>query len=164
MQENSLAVSPIETLLPARNSLVVAKITSVSPEGAVYVSVDGFADAVQVSSAVGLSPETTEADVSGKEVLVLVRQTNPFSGTIVGFLRESLWERTVAEGRLPAENLGIRADGRKVVVSAEEEITLVCGKSSLLLRQDGTIVLKGIRLVSRASESNKIRGASVHIN
>jgi hypothetical protein len=55
-------------------------------------------------------------------------------------------------------------DGRKVVLHAEQEITLQSGKSSITLSKDGRIILKGISIVSRASGANKIRGGSVSIN
>ena len=55
-------------------------------------------------------------------------------------------------------------DNTHSVLRAEEEITLVCGKSSLSLARNGRITLRGVEIVSRASGSNKIRGASVSIN
>ncbi len=63
-----------------------------------------------------------------------------------------------------ARSLEARVDGRRVVIHAADEILLECGASSILLRKDGKIILKGIQIVSRASECHKIRGASVQIN
>jgi len=51
-----------------------------------------------------------------------------------------------------------------MVFNAEKEIELCCGKSSLIMKKDGRIVIKGIQLVSRASGVNKIKGAAVRIN
>jgi len=56
------------------------------------------------------------------------------------------------------------ADGRRVMVEGREEVTLVCGKSSITLTKDGRISLRGVEIVSRAARANKIRGASVSIN
>lgn len=53
---------------------------------------------------------------------------------------------------------------RKLVFEAGEEITIACGKSSITLRRDGRVVIKGTELVSRASATNKIKGATVQIN
>jgi hypothetical protein len=47
---------------------------------------------------------------------------------------------------------------------ATEEISITCGKSSITLRKDGRVVIKGTDLVSRAARTNKIRGAAVKIN
>lgn len=60
--------------------------------------------------------------------------------------------------------LDARVDGRQVVVHGTDEILLECGASSILLRKDGKIILKGAQIVSRASGRHKIRGASVQIN
>ncbi len=49
-------------------------------------------------------------------------------------------------------------------IESNEQITIKCGMSSIVLRPDGTIVLKGRKIVSRASELNRIKGASVLIN
>lgn len=55
-------------------------------------------------------------------------------------------------------------DGQRVRLEAKQEISLVCGKSSIVLRRDGKIVVKGVEIVSRAQGRNKIKGGSVHIN
>jgi hypothetical protein len=55
-------------------------------------------------------------------------------------------------------------DGKKMVFDAKEEIVLRCGKSSVTLKKDGKIVVKGTRITNRASATNKIKGASVLVN
>jgi hypothetical protein len=57
-----------------------------------------------------------------------------------------------------------RAPKRELMFEAAEEITIACGKSSITLRRDGRVVIKGTELVSRASGTNKIRGGAVRIN
>ena len=55
-------------------------------------------------------------------------------------------------------------DGQQVVLEAEQEIVLRCGKGSLTLTADGRIVMKGVEITSRAQRTHKIRGAVVNIN
>ncbi|MGD8837010.1 MAG: hypothetical protein PVJ19_18855, partial [Desulfobacteraceae bacterium] len=55
-------------------------------------------------------------------------------------------------------------DGRRITFDARQEIVLRCGEGSVKLRKDGTIIIKGINLVSRARAANKIKGAAVKIN
>lgn len=55
------------------------------------------------------------------------------------------------------------SDGRLVVV-ADREVELRCGRATIVLSPDGTIRIKGTNLVSSASALNRIRGASVKIN
>jgi len=65
---------------------------------------------------------------------------------------------------LPQRDRYVKLDGERFVVAADKEIVLQCGRSSISLHADGTVVIKGRRIVSRASETNKIKGGSVAIN
>lgn len=59
----------------------------------------------------------------------------------------------------------IRSTRREqLLLEAKKELTLVCGQSSITLRSDGRVIVKGAELLSRASGTNKIRGATVKIN
>jgi hypothetical protein len=84
---------------------------------------------------------------------------------VVGIVRdrfEPLAERPVA--LLSEDTRALTLNGSAVIVEGQDEIVLKCGLGSLTIRANGQIVIKGTRLVSRASETNKIRGAAVHIN
>ncbi len=63
-----------------------------------------------------------------------------------------------------AQAQDLKVDDETVLIEAHKEIVLKCGQSSILMRKDGKIVLKGIEIVSRAKAANKVKGASVHIN
>ena len=93
----------------------------------------------------------TNETLEGKDepVLLLFENGNRGLPIIVGGLRDG------ARRREPK---------RRLVFEAAEEITIACGKSSITLRRDGRIVIKGTELVSRASGTNKVRGALVQIN
>lgn len=65
---------------------------------------------------------------------------------------------------LGSRTLCAQLDGRRVVLEAEQEIVLRCGKGSLTLTADGRIVMKGVEITSRAQGVHKIRGATVNIN
>jgi hypothetical protein len=56
------------------------------------------------------------------------------------------------------------AGRERLVFSAEKELIFRCGSASITLLADGTVVLKGTRLVSSSTGLNRIRGASVKIN
>ena len=58
----------------------------------------------------------------------------------------------------------LRADDQIVTIEADREILLKCGQSSILMRKDGKIVIKGEQIVSRAMQTNKIKGACVQVN
>jgi hypothetical protein len=84
---------------------------------------------------------------------------------ILGFIGDSLVPAAErVETIIREREWSVRLDRKSVVFDAEEEIVLRCGKSSVTLQKDGRIVLKGVEIVSRAVETNKIRGGNVIIN
>lgn len=90
---------------------------------------------------------TKELNV-GEQVLLVFENGNAKLPIVVGALRAGL----------------DRARPSSLALEATSEITITCGKSSIMLRNDGRIVVKGTELVSRASRTNKIRGSAVEIN
>jgi len=88
-------------------------------------------------------------------VLLLFENGDPASPVIAGLVRDDL---------VPARREEAVIDGDRVTLRADREIALVCGDSSITLKKDGKIVIKGANLLSRSSGANKIRGAVVDIN
>jgi hypothetical protein len=63
--------------------------------------------------------------------------------------------------------VAIEADGlpiKTLVIEAQHELVLRCGKSSLTLTREGKIIVKGVKIVSRASQRNSIKGAQIDLN
>jgi archaeosine-15-forming tRNA-guanine transglycosylase len=52
----------------------------------------------------------------------------------------------------------------RLVLEANEALTLRVGDGSITIREDGKILIKGKDLVSHAKRMNRIRGGSVTIN
>lgn len=63
-----------------------------------------------------------------------------------------------------AEPLEVTADGKRIVLSAERELELRCGKASITLTRAGKILIRGAYVLSRSSGVNRIKGGAVHIN
>jgi Domain of unknown function (DUF6484) len=95
-------------------------------------------------------------------VLLAFEGGNPALPIVIGFLHRELFPEPADSSGRGQQNTVIH--GRKVVITADEEITISCGESSLELKKDGKLVAKGTNVVSRASRSNKIKGAVVAIN
>lgn len=51
-----------------------------------------------------------------------------------------------------------------LVIEAETELTLRCGKSSVTLTADGRVTVAGRNLLSRAEGQNRVQGAVVSLN
>lgn len=115
--------------------------------------------------AVSAPPPGEEELRNGLPVVLLFEHGEARRPVIVGLVRDR-FEPPVPRPPVltSAEARTLEINGTAVIVEGKDEIVLRCGLGSLTIRANGQIVVKGTRLVSRASETNKIRGASVQIN
>jgi hypothetical protein len=109
-----------------------------------------------------------EGDLRGRRVLLVFEDGNLARPIIIGVIHDRVLPppapRTFTLARRDGEPLTLLADGKRLDIEAKEEIVLKCGGSSVSLRADGRILIRGRHLVSRASETNAIKGGSVKIN
>jgi hypothetical protein len=56
------------------------------------------------------------------------------------------------------------ADGKRVRLEAQEEVVLQCGLSSITLKRNGKVVIRGSHVETYASGTNRIKGGQVRIN
>lgn len=80
---------------------------------------------------------------------------------LVGLLRERVGEK--ARDAAPGQ-LEITVDGETVRIEAQHQIELRCGRSKLLLRKDGRVVLSGSYVLTKSTGPNKIKGATIALN
>jgi hypothetical protein len=147
--------------------LAVGRIVRVSEEGRAFVDWPGNpAGAMEARSIVETVRECDPADVEGIPVLLAFENGDPSLPIVIGVIRDTVGPSASGQAAtLSVERPKDAAlDGRTVLLDAREVILLRCGKSSILLRKDGKIIVKGTEIVSRASGTNKIRGAAVKIN
>lgn len=58
----------------------------------------------------------------------------------------------------------VTVDGKRLEITGEDEIVLRCGDSSITMRRNGRIVIKGKYVESRSAGTNRVKGGSVLIN
>lgn len=132
-----------------------------SPDGRVRIASDdgGSRYARHVA---GLDAVQLTAPVNvGREVLLLHEGGDPERPVVVAWMAEPGVALTL--GSVETARVA-RVDGKRVVIEAAEEILLHCGRGSILIREDGAIIIKGTNLLSRSSGINKIKGGAVRIN
>ncbi len=71
---------------------------------------------------------------------------------------------SAADATRPANPWLVSADGKTLRISAQQELSLRCGRASITLKPNGKIVLKGDHLLSYSRGTNRIKGGSVQIN
>lgn len=102
------------------------------------------------------------SEMIGSSVVVLFEQGDLRLPIIVGVLQQSHHASTTPAASGPA--VSIQADEERFVISAEREIVLRCGDSSITLTRAGKVIIKGNYILSRSTGYNKIKGAAVDIN
>ncbi|MFV1873568.1 MAG: hypothetical protein ACMZ64_09630 [Oleiphilus sp.] len=55
-------------------------------------------------------------------------------------------------------------DGKKLELSATDEVTIRCGKASISLNKNGKILIKGEHMLNRTAGSYKIKSGSIQLN
>jgi hypothetical protein len=140
------------------------QIVEISPAGKLVVDYDGNTYGPIEARCVKRDPFSTEYG-AGCRVLLIFEDQDPLRPIVIGVLSDTYRPETcTAVFRADDSPSSAIVDGNRVRLRARQEIVLECGQSSLLLRSDGKIILKGVEIVSRASKANKVRGACVKIN
>jgi len=144
----------------------VGRIVSVTRRGQALVDYPGNQGGPTEARSVALVLATPQQSLEGTAVLLVFENGDRTLPIIVGVIRDSVYpaDRQEQVHMDSNERREVTIDGKKMVFDAKDEILLRCGKSSITLRKDGRIVVKGAHLVSRASGPNKIKGASIAIN
>ena len=97
-------------------------------------------------------------------VALMFEGGDPRRPLLIGFIQNPLdvmISATDASGDRVAET---KVDGERVVLKADHEIVLQCGKASITLTRAGKVLLRGAYVSSRSSGVNRIKGGSVQIN
>lgn len=96
----------------------------------------------------------------GQGVVLMFEQGDVHKPIVMGVLRGATgW----GEADKPA-TVDVDADGRRMVVSASEQLVLRCGKASITLTKAGKVLIDGSYVLSRSSGVNRIKGGSVQLN
>lgn len=96
----------------------------------------------------------------GSPVAISFVDGNIHQPLILGFIQATANE-TKSAGE---QALEVQQDGQRLVISAEHELVLKCGDSTITLTKEGKVTIRGKHLLSRAEGVNRIKGGAVQIN
>ena len=119
-----------------------------------------------------LSTFSVSYELVGREVAILFLNGNPETPVIIGVMRNFLeqaienFELTVDETNNPqgVMDAEVEISGKTIKLSADDNLELRCGESSISLSNDGKVSIRGKYLISRSSGVNRILGGSVQVN
>ena len=142
--ESSETPAPDRELDPLREGVVLARLV-------------GFKDQLPVVLIPGRAHPVTAAGICKLETAALGR-------CVALVFMNGDPEQPLVIGPVLSAPADAPEPTQRFELSAAEELILRCGKATLRLLADGSVILRGVNVVSRASAINRIRGGSVQIN
>ena len=142
---------------------IIGRLVDIDEHGRALVDFKGnSAGPLLAETVVTLPPSQA---TPGRRLLLVFEDNDVNSPIIAGVVGEALVPNANQTLTLPVGMPeGALIDGKKIRFDAKDEIQLVCGKSSILLRKDGKVVVKGRNILNRAQETNKIKGGNISLN
>lgn len=137
------------------DGVVIGLLIGLNDKGHPLVAYPGNAEETAV-----IARTTTHLgdDDLGKEVALVFEEGDSNRPLIIGRVQYPDRQSNVES------SFSAQLDGEKIILIAEKDITLKCGKASITLTRAGKILIRGAYLVSHSSGVNSIRGGTVHIN
>jgi len=141
---------------PARrfDGVVIGILLGFDPEGAPLVAFPGNPSDTAVPARAMTNPDTDDA---GREVALLFEGADPTRPLLLGVLQRPQTHpaRPIAQAS---------CDGDRLVLRADREIVLECGRACITLTRAGKVIIQGAYISSGSSGMHRIKGASIEIN
>lgn len=165
--------------MPTNNSLLIGKVVAISNQGNPMISYNGDTQSNPIEALTTVV--INEASI-GKDVAISFAQNQNSVPIVMGVIRRILDDVLAQPTETDTKTINtpdtkdneplsgehgkpeVIVDGNKLELSAAEQITLRCGKSSITLNKDGKILIKGDHMLNRTSGSYKIKSGSIQLN
>jgi hypothetical protein len=167
-KDTTVAVLPerlTESLLNP-GSVQLATIVSLTDEGP-QVQLEPGGPSVTARLAVPVTRERIDtAIVDCQQAVVCFENGDRARPIIVGFIEAVPAPALPVDSRPAASRPFVEADvdGKRVRVTAQDEIILQCGSASVTLRRNGRVIIRGTYVETRSDGTNRIKGGQVQIN
>ncbi|MEZ6117686.1 MAG: DUF6484 domain-containing protein [Pirellulaceae bacterium] len=156
----ALSRSLLNETMTQQARLVIGTLVGISASGVPLVEFSGNDSGPQEAlSAIQLSCKDEACGHIGREVMLHLEAEG---GRIV--LMSFLHERLVADRQDSTSSQSDSQNKRSLHLEADSELRLTCGKSSLVMKKNGKVLLKGIDIVSHAESRQRIVGGEIKIN
>jgi hypothetical protein len=155
-------------------TLARASVSRIDSEGRVFVAAPNEDGAEVACDVLEDSAGRDPAISAGQAVLVAWATGSSLRPVVLGPIADRLTPapqhgeaRPTAQAAGPTRPGGDsveRIEGKRIHVSASEELVLECGPAEIRITADGKIVIRGEHVLSRARGTHRIKGGSVAIN
>jgi hypothetical protein len=163
----SLLRAPSSRARAAGSAAVLGRIVCVEAGGAISVEIPGTSQARAARLAVPLTrEELLAAQEAGASAVLVFENGDPALPIIVGLVQTAGRPPDAARNDSPPVPHVLEADvdGKRVRITAQDEIVLECGSASITLRRNGRVVVRGTYVESYSDGTNRIKGGQVRIN
>jgi len=151
----------LEELLTVKpGEVVIGKVVGLDEKGGPLVDYFGNPTSQSVPA---LTTLPLSSEHLGREAALLFAEGDLTKPVIVGLLYPTV-DKVLFVSEPSNQPMEARLDGQRVILRAQQEIVLQCGKASITLTQAGKIIIRGAHILSRASGLNRVKGAAVEIN
>lgn len=150
-------------------SAQIGTIAGVNTDGALTVEFPGAAHGpTPARLAVALTAERIQTAIASRQPVVLVFENGDRAQPIIVGLIEALPQSATPlatnDNAIESPILEADVDGKRVRVTAKDEIVLQCGAASVTLRRNGRVVIRGTYVETHSDGTNRIKGGQVQIN
>jgi hypothetical protein len=141
----------------------LGKLLALAAPNGVWVELDPTTERVLARLGIACdAAHLTHAIEQGQCAVVAFENGDCARPIVLGIL--SPLQPTAAPSAPPGFVVEADADGRSVRLEAQEEVVLQCGLSSITLKRNGKVVIRGSYIETYASGTNRIKGGNVRIN
>ena len=163
--ETSVAVLPVESEDASRDAVSAQLVTvaAIAEDDTLQVRIGNRGPLVPARLAVQVTRERVEVAVTLQQQAVAVFENGDRSRpVIIGFIEPLAARQTSTPSTSPMVEADV--DGRRVRVTAQDEVVLQCGNASITLRRNGRVIIRGTYVETHAEGTNRIKGGQVQIN
>lgn len=159
-----VAALPARSAPPAIPEVVIGRFLGLDETGQPLIDFPGNPPGRPLRA---LTTAPLAPSAAGRDVALLFADGDLAQPVVIGLIQRPAEDGTTvvdAIGQAPDKPAEARVDGERVVLSADKEIVLKCGKASITLTRAGKVLIRGAYLLNRSSGVNRIKGGSVQIN
>ena len=143
----------------------VATIVSLTSDGTPHLQLEPGGPVIPARLALSATRERIEEAIHKcLPTVVLFEQGDRSKPLIVGFVEAPQPQTPIAPSEEKNPVIEADVDGKRVRVTAQDEIVLQCGSASVTLRRNGRVIIRGTYVETRSDGTNRIKGGQVQIN
>lgn len=145
----------------------IATIVSLTDDGTPEVRLEPSGAPIVARLAMAVTRERIEAAiVLQQQAVVLFENGDRSRPLLVGLIETLAPAAAIAQpdGTQATPHIEADVDGKRLRLTAQEEIVLECGSASVTLRRNGRVIIRGTYVETRSEGTNRIKGGQVQIN